>query len=532
MKMRQFVMKSWSGMMMLVIVCLGLTSCTATSATNRRISARQLNCEYAQNPLGIDTQKPRFSWILKSSQRGQIQTAYRILVASSPQKLKPGTADKWDSGKAFSDKSVNISYVGRELTSRERCYWKVRVWDKDGKSSAWSEPATFEMGLLQKSDWQATWIGAGSRVKYIEREFLENGKRKTFALDLRGANSTIRIPHHAQFKPSQAMSICARIKPAHYTPDWQCILRKSDGSEGRWLLAVGEKKPLQGLHCGFVINGTYYEKSAAVDPSILTDGNWHLAASTYDGSHIRIYFDGKQAGSWAVTGSLSTAGTGDIYIGSYRGREEFFDGAIDDVRIYRRALSDDDVANMYKLGSVPDTALAGWWKFEGDLRDSSGHKNHAQTENASAGFSPLLRREFSLDKPIAQARTYISGLGWCELYINGQKVSDRVLDPATTDYDKRIFYVTHDVTDKLKQGDNAVGVMLGNGWFCPAYSPSCRLRLQMHIRFTDGTTLIVKSDESWKASEGPIGHNSIVRGEVYDARKEKPGWARAGDVPL
>ena len=457
-----------------------------------------------------------------------MQSAYQVLAASNEQNLQSKISDKWDSGKVFSDKSVNICYAGRTLTSGERCYWKVRVWDKDGKSSAWSEPATFEMGLLQKSDWQAAWIGAGSNVKYVERESLTNRKRKTYALDLSGINSSIHIPHHDQFKPSEAMTISAWIKQGNYTPEWQCIIRKSDGSEGRWLLAVGEKQTLQGLHCGFVINGTYYEKSAAVDSSILADGNWHLAATTYDGSHIRIYFDGVQAGSWAVAGLLSTTGTGDVYIGSYGGREELFDGAIDDVRIYRRALSNDEITNMYKLGSVPDAALAGWWKFEGDLRDSSGHENHARTGHASARFSPLLRKEFSIDKPIAQARIYISGLGWCELYINGQKVSDRALDPATTDYGKRIFYVSHDVTDRLQQGANAVGVMLGNGWFCPAYCPSPRLLLQMHIRYTDGATLIVKSDESWKTSESPIAHNSIISGEVYDARKEKPGWARAG----
>jgi len=494
-----------------------------------KIMVEQLRCEYLENPLGLDSIKPRFSWLIKSSTRGQTQSAYQIIAASSADKLREDLCDKWNSSRVKSSQSVNIPYGGKSLASGEKTYWKVRIWDKDCNPSPWSQAATFEMGMLKESDWQATWIGAGSRVKYIERGLPGNGKRKTYALDLRGMDCSINIPHHNQFKPSQAMSICAWIKPAHYTPDRQCILRKSDGNEGRWLLAVGGKETLQGLHCGFVINGMYYEKSVAVDPSVLTDGNWHLAATTFDGSHIRIYLDGKQAGSWPVAGSLSTAGTGDIYIGSYGGSEEFFDGAIDDVRIYGRALSDDDLKNMYKLGSIPDTALAGWWKFEGDLFDSSGHENHAQTEQDLARFSPLLRKEFVIDRPIAQARVYISGLGWCELYINGQKVSDRVLDPATTDYDKRIFYVTHDVTDTLKQGANAIGVMLGNGWFCPAYFSPCRLLLQMHIRFTDGTTLVVKSDESWKASEGPIGHNSIVHGEVYDARKEKPGWARVGD---
>jgi alpha-L-rhamnosidase len=503
-------------------------SCRAAQAADGTMVVRELSCEYAQNPLGVDAPEPRFSWILESRRRGQMQSAYHILVATSIEKLTDNIGDKWDSREKFSDESVNISYAGQTLKSGERCYWKVRVWDKEGKSSPWSELAWFEMGLLEENDWRGEWIGTSSRVNYIERESLAGGEQENLALDLSGINVDVHIPHHKLFKPDQAMSLCAWIKPANYTSDWQCIIRKSDGGKGRWLLAVGGEKPMQGLHCGFVINGKYHEKSAAVDPSILTDGNWHLAVATYDGSQIRIYFDDKKARSWAVTGLLSIAGTGDVYIGSYGGKKEFFDGAIDDVRIYRSALSDEDISNLYKRESEPDTSPAGRWKFNGDLRDSSGHENHAQTGNASAGFSPLLRKEFSIDKPISQARAYISGLGWCELYINGQKVSNRVLDPATTDYDKRIFYVTHDVTDCLRQGDNAIGVMLGNGWFCPAYCSSCRLLFQMHIQFADSTSLVIKSDKSWKTSEGPIGHNSIIRGEIYDARKEKPGYDDSG----
>lgn len=142
--------------------------------------------------------------------------------------------------------------------------------------------------------------------------------------------------------------------------------------------------------------------------------------------------------------------------------------------------------------------------------------------------SPLLRKEFKLTKEPVRARTYISGLGWYELYLNGRKVGDHVLDPATTDYDRQILYATYDVTDFLLNGSNAVGVMLGNGWYCAPsalrYGDSPRLLMQMNIEFIDGTEVSVISDETWKISDGPIRHNDLYGGERYDARLEKTGW--------
>lgn len=118
------------------------------------VEVKQLRCEYATNPLGIDTQTPKFSWILESTERGQMQSAYQVLVASSLENLNKDEGDKWDSKKIKLRNSVNIPYKGNPLASGEKCYWKVRVWDVKGKASDWSEPATFEMGLLEKSDWE------------------------------------------------------------------------------------------------------------------------------------------------------------------------------------------------------------------------------------------------------------------------------------------------------------------------------------------------------------------------------------------
>jgi len=130
------------------------------TGNTQNIIVSELSCEYLTDPIGIDTVNPRLSWKLFSEERGQRQTAYQVLVATTPEKLKTNKGDLWDSGKIKSNRSVQVLYEGIELTSGLRCYWKVRVWDKDGKNSHWSKIAFWEMGLLDSDDWQAKWIGA------------------------------------------------------------------------------------------------------------------------------------------------------------------------------------------------------------------------------------------------------------------------------------------------------------------------------------------------------------------------------------
>src|SRR5688572_28044218 len=118
-----------------------------------------LTCEYQSNLLGIDVLQPRLSWQLQSDRRGARQTAYRILAASDVEQLRAGNANAWDSGRIESDQSIHIPYMGKELVSHQRVHWKVIVWDESDQSAE-SEPAWFEMGLLNRSDWKAQWIAA------------------------------------------------------------------------------------------------------------------------------------------------------------------------------------------------------------------------------------------------------------------------------------------------------------------------------------------------------------------------------------
>ena len=129
-------------------------------SANAALMPVNLRCDYAVNPLGVDSESPRLFWELKSSERGQQQTACQILVASSVENLAHDNGDLWDSGKVDSDETIQILYAGATPKSSQQIFWKVRAWDADGKVSAWSKTATWTMGLLSTNDWQAKWIGA------------------------------------------------------------------------------------------------------------------------------------------------------------------------------------------------------------------------------------------------------------------------------------------------------------------------------------------------------------------------------------
>jgi alpha-L-rhamnosidase len=194
-------------------------------------------------------------------------------------------------------------------------------------------------------------------------------------------------------------------------------------------------------------------------------------------------------------------------------------------------------AATWKMGLLKDADWKGSWITIGPRQNPDA--------------APMLRREFIINKPVKQAYIYVCGLGYYELYINGDKIGDNVLDPAQTDYEQRAFYVPYDVTDKLNsslesrvtghESRHSIGVILGDGWYNqnkvwtkgeyrveakegPAYGKP-RLLLQLEITYADGSIETVVTDKRWKATTGPITANNLYAGESYDARLEHTGWA-------
>ena len=150
--------------------------------------------------------------------------------------------------------------------------------------------------------------------------------------------------------------------------------------------------------------------------------------------------------------------------------------------------------------------------------------------------SPLLRKQFTAAKKIKSAVAFITAHGMYEAFINGKRVGDLYLTPGWTSYNKRLQYQTYDVTGLMAEGANAIGVMLGSGWYRGSlaweanknlYGRNLGLLLQLNITYADGTSAMVVSDETWKSTTGEITYSEIYHGETQDARKEKQGWATA-----
>lgn len=141
-------------------------------ASDGALRAVRLRCEHRSNPIGVGEPAPRLSWVLQADRRDERQTAYRVLVASSSERLAGDDGDLWDSGRVESAGS-EVAYSGKALTSRSRCWWKVMAWDRDGRAGDWSEVATWEMGLLEPGDWSAEWIEAGANPAEVVIEKAE-----------------------------------------------------------------------------------------------------------------------------------------------------------------------------------------------------------------------------------------------------------------------------------------------------------------------------------------------------------------------
>ena len=329
-----FPLRHLAGGLTFLILCVGVARASDSSSLN----PLALRCEYRQSPLGIDEVKPRLNWRVESNQRGQKQTAYRILVASSSVVLAQDKGDLWDSGKVESRQTIHVEYAGKPLVSRQQCFWKVMSWDRDGEASGWSQPASWSMGLLHDSDWSAKYIS------YHDKTPVFKDRNSLF------------------------------LPPAHQ-----------------------------------------------------------------------------------------------------------------------------------------------------------------------------YRKEFETTKKIKRATLYATALGVYELELNGQRIGDAIFAPGWTDYHQRAYYNTYDVTDAVREGNNAIGANLADGWYSGyvgfglltgigteqigryTYGKTPSMMLQLEVEYEDGSRQTIVTDKSWKVTgDGPIREADLLMGENYDARREMPGWSSPG----
>jgi alpha-L-rhamnosidase len=456
-----------------------------------------LRCEYRDNPLGIDAAKPRLSWVTeargqKAEVRGQKQTAYQILVASTPELLVKDKGDLWDSGKVVSDQSIQVEYGGKPLESRLVCYWKVRVWlaapkfpseggDKDGKATAWSQPAWWSMGLLKPDDWQAKWI-----------------KPDPWIFGTRGLDRCVWIwfPHPgatAQMPTTTAYFRAHLNLPADVGVRRASVMMCADND---FVLFVNGKEVLKGA--------SWNSPEKADLTALLKAGDNVFAVAAGNGGDkpnpagllgcVTVELaDGRQltletGPAWKTQSSEQTGW-----------REDGFDDA-----------SWAEAREMAKFGGAP------WEHLKEQL---------ASMENSPA---PWMRKEFNLTEAPARSLAFVNVKGYYELYVNGQKVSDDVLAPAVSQDKKRSLYTTYDITKLLRAGSNCVGLWLGRGW--AKTGAIARVQLEMSV---GGQRVVVGTDRTWTsmtsthALRGPWEWNNMG-GETIDARKEVAGWNEVG----
>jgi alpha-L-rhamnosidase len=450
-----------------------------------------LRCEYHVNPMGIHEKEPRFSWLFEGkpdSQRGKRQTAFQVMSATAREKLERNEPDLWDTEKTSSDRNCQIAYEGKPLTSRMQCLWKVRVWDENGNPSPWSEPAFFSMGLLEKDAWKADWIGydAGRSpaphpvfdgIDWIW--FPEGNPQKQAPRGNRYFRRSFTIPENRKMtKASIDMTVDNRFE--------LYMNGKKIGSGKTWeeyysfdLIAL--------LHPGkniLAVNAFNKEPSAA-----------GLIAKTlveFQGGEPLIITSGAD---WKTSDSISP---------------DWMSPEYDDAA-WKAAM---------KIATFPSQP----W---GALSSNELHLPPV----------PYLRTSFVCKKNIKRATAYSSALGLYELHINGKRIGTDFFSPGWTDYNKRVYYNSFDVTAMLKEGDNAAGAILADGWFAGYYGfnrrknhygDKPRFLFQLEIEYEDGTIETITSNKDWKANYGPFLEADLLMGETYDARREISGWSQPG----
>ncbi len=473
-----------------VMVLVMLLGSMFAKASN--IQPERLRCEYLPNPLGIDAAKPRLMWTLAPAApkaRNLRESACRVLVASTAEKLAKDEGDLWDSGKIPRAGVPVIEYGGKPLGSRQACHWKVRVWDQDDKPSEWSAPALWTTGLLTESDWGGKWIGTTT-----ERHVREPGGTAAFGYHSAEAATpdAIKWVQVDLGKPQPIDEIrLVPARPANYSPDTPGF-----GFPVRFKVEVSDSADFS--------TATMVADQTAADFPNPRETSAIFTANGVNGRYVRV----TAARLW----------------GRSDGAGMF---ALKRLEIISGGVNISEKAPVMALDSIERTdwnraALTTPTLTTGDLNDAA----------------PLLRRAFDLPaKKIVSATATLCGLGYQILYINGQRVGTSQLDPGWTEFHKRSLYVTYDVTSMMREGRNAVGVMLGNGfynpttkdvWYCnnaPWVAPVA-LRLNLHVVFADGTSETVVSDGSWQWSTGEITYQNIRSGETQDKRRTVEGWSK------
>jgi Alpha-L-rhamnosidase N-terminal domain./Bacterial alpha-L-rhamnosidase. len=511
--------------------------------------------EYTSTPIGIDVAKPRFSWQMQAegNERGYFQKAYQIEVNND------NGNPVWNSGKQKSNISLNIEYRGTPLQAETRYQWHLTVWNQ--KNEELTADSWFETGLMDTTlqAWNgAKWIGGtGEQIPFYSHYFSVFKIGCTIQLDAVSGSSKASLVFGANDK--RLMDKNKNVFNLSVKPNESYIRVELDCSN--LVNKEGDFALIKVYRVGYHPEDKKDKPigSVVVPTSIINAGNVYAAHTIWvessvgtlnfevDGQKIMIPKPANYNIYIPFGIQVNPMGIGGDYIGFPMVADVGFmlekhqKAAFSNLQIrnYRSP------SNILFAEDIPDNG-----EYEGIFaKVLKAGKINVEIKNHSIVFSgdkhgcfvvadptrnsmPMLRSVFDNgNKTIRSARVYVTARGIYEFWINGNRVGNDWFNPGLSQYDKTHFYQTYDVT--LQQGKNAIGIMLGEGWWSGnmSYLPvnwnyfgdRQSLLMKMVIRFNDGTSKTITSDPSkWKYfANGPVRYGSFFQGEVYDATKEQ-----------
>lgn len=464
--------------------------------SKNKYSVKNLKTDNLVNPIGIDSKNPVFSWnVANTEKRAVMQTAYRIYVAESEKNLDDGIL-VWDSGVCNSEETAYISYNGEELRASSRYFWKVSSFDNYG-SEAVSDVAFFETGLMDEGWSDAKWI---AKTNLLADGYFRN-RIFTVDYDFKIVRNTASFVFGCSGEGDFLL--------------WQ-ISNNSNIGPGTYF------RPQSRVSGGWVMSKDFE----------ISDGKkWgieefvHMTIDVNNGC-VKTYFDGELFN----TLELESFELGYIGFRKPYNEEMIFDNIV---------IKDEDGSVIYSEDFSGETA-DGFKDLpvKNGVADMTGGavNLYIRYGDSPEESSPMLRKEFSVPcgKTVKKANLYMTAAGIYKAYINGNAVSDSRLNPGMTAYDDHMLYQTFDITELVKNGENAIGVYLGHGWWnrcLRGFGSRLHIYGKILVQYTDGTSDIIVTDESWKFFRfGPILDDDLFNGFKFDGIIEESldGWNKPG----
>lgn len=491
------------------MACVGLVTSLSAFADFQVVN---LLTEYTSCPMGLDEARPRFSWQMRSEERGASQAAYRLTLTDEQGKIV------WDSGRITSSTSLAVPYAGTVLRPETRYQWTVEVWNKQGerqKATSW-----FETGLMSTSDKDAAWAGA----RWI-------GGDEAAMPFYSAYQSVFRICYQVEMERKAALIYGAndpRLMDANKN-----ILGQQNQKDQSYIkveLAYADSATLHVYRVGYTEKDRADQpfQSIGVPRSLINEANRkqaHAVEIASNTGRTTLSVDGVKVGDLL----LNPMGPSGDYIAFPVLGDMGYEVPQGETARFTQVRVENYRSPRHALATIADATVSGERRI----------------------FSPkeigtvVLRRQFQAKGQPKKARLYVTARGIYDILLNGQRISEDYLNPGMTQYNKTLLYQTFDVTTLIQSGENCWMTQLNEGWWSGNatfetsnwnyFGDRQSLLAKLVLTYADGTTeTLVTEPKGWEYStEGPVRYGSLFQGEVYDARMEEPiNWRPAEEVSL